>query len=166
MYKDHETPRFWSTYSEELRRYVEKRVQDRDLANDIMHEMYLKVFCYCKRFDFCCEKAGVKNLRSWLYGICYNLIMDHYNERNITWLRPAFSDMETCNDDPPALLLWNDVASKLPSKYAEAVHYDVVLILKQAEIAERLGISLTATKSRIQRGKKMLKAIYENELKK
>lgn len=166
MYKDHETPRFWSTYSEELRRYVEKRVQDRDLANDIMHELYLKVFCYCKRYDFCCEKAGVKNLRAWLYGICYNMIMDHYREKNIMMLKPEFPDMDACTEDQPITLSWNDIAGKLPSKYAEAVHYDVVLTLKQSEIAERLGLSLPATKSRIQRGKKMLRAIYQDQIKK
>ena len=54
----------------------------------------------------------------------------------------------------------------LPPKYAEAVWYDSVLLLNQADIARKLGLSLSAAKSRIQRGKKMFRAIYMEQLSK
>ena len=53
MYKDHETPRFWKTYGDGLRKYLAKRVGDKSLIDDILHDVYLKVYLHCKRYDFC-----------------------------------------------------------------------------------------------------------------
>lgn len=80
MYKDHETPRFWTSYGTALRSYVEREVPDKNAVDDILHEVYLKIYCYCKRYDFCCEKAGVKNLRSWVFRVCHNVIVDYQKE--------------------------------------------------------------------------------------
>lgn len=45
----------------------------------------------------------------------------------------------------------------LPKKYAEPLELSDIEGLKQQEVAEKLGLSLTATKSRVQRGRKLLK---------
>lgn len=168
MYKDHETPRFWKTYSDELRRYVQLKVQDTHAVDDIMHEVYLKVFCYCKRYDFSCEKAGVKNLGSWIFRICHNVIIDHLRQNSRYTYTEQFDGLTA--EDPmtktdQGIPMMHELISKLPPKYAEALIYDSVLLMKQAEIAHKLGLSLPATKSRIQRGKKMLRDKYRDALK-
>lgn len=167
MYKDHETPRFWLSYSDALRSYVQKKVSDKSSVEDILHDVYLKIFCYCKRYDFCCDKAGVKNLRSWVFQVCHNTIIDFKKEQTKYAYDPdwskAFHDDATipsaeCKINPEQLI------RRLPAKYAEAVYYDSVLSLNQADIAARLGLSLSAAKSRIQRGKKMFREIYMKHL--
>jgi RNA polymerase sigma-70 factor (ECF subfamily) len=167
MYKDHETPRFWLSYGEAIKCYVEKRVADKTAVNDILHDVYLKIFCYCRRYDFCCEKAGVKNLRSWIFGICHNAVVDHQKQKarySLGLEEKEVADFSgSKNDDTVGL---KELMKLLPSKYAEAIWYDSVLHLKQAEIASKLGLSLSATKSRIQRGKKMFRAMYIQQLQK
>ncbi len=49
MYKDHETPRYWISYGKGLEKYIAKRVKDKMLAEDVLHDVYIKIFCHCKR---------------------------------------------------------------------------------------------------------------------
>ena len=163
MYKDHETPRFWKTYNEALRKYLEKRVSDKYLINDILHDVYLKVYLHCKRYDFCCEKAGVKNLRSWIFQVCHNIMVDHLRNNAKYSLtgggfidQPETSNFECSQYVPPL----KQLLDSLPAKYAEPVYLDTILNMNQASIAKKLGLGISATKSRIQRGKKMLKELY------
>lgn len=163
MYKDHETPRFWITYQDALRKYLEKRVTDKSIVNDIMHDLYLKVFLFCKRYEFSCEKAGVKNLRSWIFQVCHNTMIDRLKSNaKYRMSSPALDipDAERIiygtNDSLNAV----ELIGKLPEKYAEAVYLDTILKMNQAGIAKKLGLGISATKSRIQRGKRMLKEIY------
>ena len=163
MYKDHETPRFWITYQDALRKYLEKRVTDKSIVNDIMHDLYLKVFLFCKRYEFSCEKAGVKNLRSWIFQVCHNTMIDRLKSNaKYSMSSPALDIPDTeriiygTNDSLNAV----ELIGKLPEKYAEAVYLDTIIKMNQAGIAKKLGLGISATKSRIQRGKRMLKEIY------
>jgi RNA polymerase sigma-70 factor (ECF subfamily) len=167
MYKDHETPRFWINYGAALRSYVQKKVTDKHSVEDILHEVYLKIFCYCKRHDFCCDKAGVKNIRSWVFQVCHNTIIDFQKEKakyahDGDWSEVLPDDSSASVLDRPVKL--EELIQNLPAKYAEAVYYDSVLLLKQADIADKLGVSLSAAKSRIQRGKKMFRDMYMQHL--
>ncbi len=164
MYKDYETPRFWLTYQEALKKYLQKRLNDPSAINDILHEVYIKIFLYCKRYDFCCEKAGVKNLRSWVFQVCHNTMLDHLKEKSKhTYRHYIFSsDIEDVrsSEQIKESISAEELIRKLPSKYADPVYHDTILMMKQADIAQKLGLSLSATKSRILRGKKMLKELY------
>lgn len=163
MYSDHETPRFWITYREALRNYLLKRVDDKSLIDDILHDVYLKVFVFCKRYDFCCEKAGVKNLRSWIFQVCHNTMVDRLKVNSkysfTTNVLEQLSENSAAQDQAGSFQA-AELINKLPSKYAEAVYLDTITKMNQDGIAKKLGITISATKSRIQRGKRMLKEIY------
>ena len=160
-------PLFWITYSDALRKYVEIKMKDKNAVDDILHEVYLKVFCYCKRYDFSCEKAGVKNLSSWIFRVCHNTMMDHHKKNSRYHYSGKFNEpvCSLCiSDGEMEGPLIEELVRTLPPKYSEAVMLDTVLLLKQAEIAEKLGLTLTAAKSRIQRGKKLLLEKYRRLL--
>ena len=163
MYKDHETPRFWVTYSDALRKYISKRVKDKEVVEDLLHDVYVKIFCYCKRYEFSCEKAGVKNLRSWVFQTCYNTLIDHF-KKNSKYSYGEDLEEICCVEEPDLLderpLPLEAVLKALPPKYSQPLTYDLLFSMKQAEIAEKLGISLAATKSRIQRGRQMVAEQY------
>src|SRR5690606_9650564 len=77
-----DVPDLWLEHQQELEYFIFKRVKDRDLANDISQEVLLKVY------NFCLSKSGVKNVRSWLFQIAQNTIIDHYRKQS------KFSDKE------------------------------------------------------------------------
>jgi len=163
MYKDHETPRFWTTYSEALQKYLEKRVQDKSLVNDILHDVYVKVYLHCKRYEFCCEKAGVKNLRSWIFQVCHNTMVDRL-KGNARYMLTGDIPIEPTDisiyENEQSCFTAKELINRLPEKYAQAVYLDTILKIDQAKIASQLGLGISAAKSRIQRGKRMLKEIY------
>lgn len=53
------------------------------------------------------------------------------------------------------------IISTLPDKYREALMLSDIKGVSQKEIAEQLNISYSGAKSRVQRGREMLKATYE-----
>jgi RNA polymerase sigma-70 factor (ECF subfamily) len=68
---------------------------------------------------------------------------------------------ETSNSDSAqSSFTVKQLLESIPEKYAEAVYLDAVLKISQANIARKLGLGISATKSRIQRGKRMLKELY------
>ena len=159
MYQDHETPRFWLTYSDGLKNYIAKRIKDKRLAEDVLHDVYIKIFCYCKRYDFCCEKAVVKNLRSWVFQVCHNTLVD-YQKKNAKYFYPN-NFAEDFSIESPDLFVEKRLPVEhfiktLPAMYSDVLMYDIVFSMKQSDIAEKMGLTLSATKSRIQRGKQML----------
>ena len=162
MYKDHETPQFWITYQDAIRKYLSKRVSDKSVVDDLCHDVYIRIFCYCRRFDFCCDKAGVKNLRSWVFQVCHNILADHYRKHKTSFTIENIETIGILIDSPGEHyeIPVENLLQKIPSKYALPVHYDMILGIKQADIASKLGLSVSATKSRIQRGKKMLATAY------
>lgn len=167
MYRDHETPRFWITYKDALQKYLVKRVDDKSLVDDIMHDVYLKVFVFCRRYDFCCDKAGVKNLRSWIFQVCHNTMIDRLKDKYkysfTTGIFESLADNSTAQEQPGSFHAM-ELIYKLPDKYAEAVYLDAIIRMNQDCIAKKLGLGISATKSRIQRGKRMLKKIYLRQL--
>ena len=159
MYQDHETPRFWLTYADGLKNYIARRIKDKGFAEDVLHDVYIKIFSHCKRFDFCCEKAGVKNLRSWVFQVCHNTLIDH-QKKNAKYFYPNNLAEDFSIESPDLFvekrLPLEHLIKALPARYSEVLIYDIVFSMKQADIAEKMGLTLSATKSRIQRGKQML----------
>lgn len=77
------------------------------------------------------------------------------------------SNIDLPKSDHPSV--WSDLAvfmepliSFLPTKYAVPLKMHVFDGLKQAEIAEQLNLGLSATKSRIQRAKNLLRKEIES----
>lgn len=58
-----------------MRNYILKRVEDKDEANDILHDVLMKVY------NFCMTRSGVNNVRSWLFQISHNTIVDSIRKK-------------------------------------------------------------------------------------
>src|ERR1051325_2573444 len=58
-------------YQEMLRRYVAKTVHDLSAADDLMQEVWLRVWTRAEQWD------GRGAVRAWLYRIATNLALNH-----------------------------------------------------------------------------------------
>lgn len=152
-----DVPALWQEHKNELRNFILKRVKDQDLTNDILQDVLMKVY------NFCISKSGVRNIRSWLFQIAQNTITDHYRKQT------KFSDSDIINEleNEDQNVALNEATNYiLPMLDFLPKEYSVPLILadfdnmKQAEIAKKLNLSLSATKSRIQRARELLKAEF------
>lgn len=149
-----DVPSLWIEHKNELRNFIYKRVKDEDLTNDILQEVLIKVY------NFCISKSGVKNIRSWLFQIAQNTIIDNYRRQSKFIQQEAEFDLA----DEDENMAFKDAVNYilpmldfLPVKYAEPLKLADIDGLKQADIAQKIGLNLSATKSRIQRARQLLK---------
>lgn len=147
-----EVASIWEGYKEGLRNYILKKVKDEDTANELSHEVLMKVY------GTCCSGNQIRNVKSWLYQIAHNTSIDYLRkQQKINSALPELSNDPEETTYQEAAELVAPLLLMLPPKYALPLKLADIDGLKQAAIAEKLELSLTATKSRIQRARKLLK---------
>jgi RNA polymerase sigma-70 factor (ECF subfamily) len=139
-----------------LRGFIRSRVRDNATADDLTQETLLKV--YRSRTTL----LDSQRLEAWLYRIARRTIIDYYRQRkpdeelpaNLTGESTDFQDASMRDDLNRSLRRFLD---ELPAAYREPVRLAEFENLPLAKIALRLDLSLTAVKSRVQRGRALLK---------
>jgi RNA polymerase sigma-70 factor (ECF subfamily) len=148
----------WDRYCCRLLAFIRSRVSEEAEAEDILQEVFIRV-----HRNLCCLPAPAK-MDSWIYQIARNLIIDRYRRRKelveISESLPAEADF--LEDDPEAELALSikDMIDELPGHYRQALVLTEYEGLSQKELAERLGISLSGAKSRVQRAKDKLRDVF------
>ena len=142
-------------FAPRLRAFIRRRVRDDDVADDLAQETLLKVYR---------SRATLRDdtrLEAWLYRIARGTIIDHYRRERPHVELPASVAGET-PDEVAALrarivISMKNFLEELPAAYREPVRLAELEGLPLARIALRLDLSLTAVKSRVRRGRAMLK---------
>ncbi len=146
----------YERFDSDLRRFVRARIGDPDAAEDVLQDVYLKIH---SRIDTLEDEEKV---RAWVYRVARNAVTDHYRAK-----RPAAEPKETPEAPPDPTdaeferRLSGSVRrmlSCLPPEHREALYLTEYEGLTQKELAERLSISLSGAKSRVQRARTRLKA--------
>ncbi|MGH7628848.1 MAG: RNA polymerase sigma factor SigZ [Gemmatimonadales bacterium] len=147
----------WQTYRAELLRFVLKRVRDKALAEDMVHDVFIKA--HTRRSDL--RDPG--KLRPWLYQIARNTLVDYYRTQKPLQQLPEDLIGEEGGGDSHAeqelarCLL--PLLDELPAGYRDALTLTEFEGLTQQEIALREGLSLSGAKSRVQRARRMLREL-------
>jgi RNA polymerase sigma-70 factor (ECF subfamily) len=155
------TDAIWTHLSSDLRRFIRRRVSDDHVADDLLQETFVRVH----RNIGTLQEAD--RLAAWVYQIARNVVHDHH--RKATNSTVALADAvpaDECDNHLSQLRCrgagWLDeMIRSLPDGYREAVQLAEIKGLPQQEVADRLGLSLSGAKSRIQRGRLMLKDFLE-----
>lgn len=151
--------RIWRDYHAALRGFIRARVRDDAVADDILQDVFVRI------------QSGIGGLRepgklkSWIYRITRNAVVDHHRaSKGLAslphWLAAAEQDAEDrARQDIEDCLM--PLIRRLPDKYREAVTLSEIDGLTQKQVAERLGLSLSGAKSRVQRGRAMIKEMLQ-----
>ncbi|GHO84100.1 RNA polymerase sigma factor SigZ [Dictyobacter formicarum] len=151
------TEEVWEAFHHPLLRFIEKRVGDTTSAEDILQEVFLKIH----------QQIGslkdIKKLESWIYQITRNAIIDAYRRHKNTMpldtpevleLPDALPDDDIVSELFPSI---RGMVTSLPAQDRQALILTEYQGLTQKELSERLGISLSGAKSRVQRAREKLK---------
>jgi RNA polymerase sigma-70 factor (ECF subfamily) len=150
----------WDAVAAQLRPFLARRVDASDI-DDVLQDVWLRV------------ERGMSALRdeerftSWLFQIARNAVADHLRARARHPVVDAAAEGEPSvdlDDREAVRALACCVAifvSRLPSPYREAVSLVELEGLMVREAAEMVGISVSAMKSRVQRGRAQLRDIFE-----
>lgn len=145
-------PDIWLAHQQLLRAFVYQKLKNHDLTDDILQEVLLKVY------RFCGSRKGVKNIRPWLFTIARNTIIDHQRlQKKFIYELPERRQDDDENLYKEAAEFIVPMLNFLPEKYALPLRLSDIERLKQQDIAQKLNLSLTATKSRVQRARVLLK---------
>ena len=149
------TENVWREFSDRLRGFIGKRVSSSADADDLLSDVFVKVHT---RIDTLEDEA---RLAPWLYQITRNTLTDHYRrsaapQTGLDGVDPAAAE----NDYDAAALIsesLRDLVDRLPGKYREALVLTEFEGLTQVEMADRLGLSVSGAKSRVQRARALLR---------
>lgn len=154
----------WEVIAAELAPFVRRRVGDD--ADDVLQEVLLRVHRGLP------ELKDPERMGPWMVAVARSAIADHGRRRAREKERPSETVDEVEDPTEPlrdddnlastslAAVLRHFVAD-LPEPYREVIELTELEGLTQREAAERLGISLTAVKSRVARGRRQLRGALE-----
>ncbi len=152
------TEEVWKLLSARLGHFIRARVEDDSTASDLLQETFLRIHKKLETLE------DEERLTAWVFQIARNVIVDHYRSRK--------SPSNPAMDPPfrPESDNLNGIVSgwipgaieNLPEAYRDAVKLYELGDLPQREIARRLGLSLSAVKSRVRRGRERLKQVLDD----
>lgn len=154
------TENVWHALSAELRGFLRSRVPSDSDADDLLQDVFVRVYENIGSL----RQAG--RVESWVYQIARNAVTDFYRRRTL----PTADTVEDAIDlkvggtdagnQNRAVGAWLSLMiDLLPPTLREAVRMYEIDRLSQAEISDRLGISLSGVKSRVQRGRLKLEEL-------
>lgn len=154
----------YDDFSDAIFRHCWFKIGDREKAKDLMQETFTRSWQYIA------QGTPVANLKSFLYRVANNLIIDEYRKKKELSLdglmaegfEPGFDEIKTTEQSIDAKLVLN-VINQLDDKYREAVLMRYVDELSPKEIAEITGEDENNISVRIHRGLKQLKEILKNK---
>jgi RNA polymerase sigma-70 factor, ECF subfamily len=153
-----DSPNAWAALHAAVRAFVARRVRDAHAADDLAQDVMLKV-----KAQLAAEPTAIEKLDAWVFRVARNAIIDHYRGRRETDPVEAAEAVPADDVEPtPAAELSRcvrQIIQRLPAEYAEALTLTDLEGLSQQALADRIGLSLSAAKSRVQRAREKLQAM-------
>ena len=142
----------WDNLYNELFSFVNLKIKDRSVTADIVQDVFIKVHTKSH------QVKETEKITGWIYQITRNAVADHFRIRSRT-IAPVNVQWESDNHE------FNDcvahclkvLMATLPDKYRLPLELTEIENVSQYELADRLKISYSAARTRVQRARKMLK---------
>jgi RNA polymerase sigma-70 factor (ECF subfamily) len=144
-------------YKRKLFNLIYRLINDRNEAEDILQETFLRVYREREKYDpqFC--------FSTWVYTIALNLTKNELKKRSrfkflelsIIKNDKIYSSEDKQNDSGLKNLL-EDIMNKLPVKYKTALVMREINQLSYEEMSDILKVPLGTIKSRVNRARRML----------
>lgn len=145
----------WNAVSDRLGQFIRARVTEPAIAEDILHDVFVKFQSRLNEFRDPAKTHG------WLFLVARNAVIDHYRTRKRTSELSESQAVDLRVTDTIEIeelhVQLRRIIDRLPEPYREAFVLTTFEGLKQEELARRLGISLSGAKSRVQRAREQLK---------
>lgn len=144
-------------FGERLKRYIHQRINNSSDAQDVLQDVFERVVRNEQAL-----RAATTPL-AWLYTVARTAVIDHYRKQGRAVAMTALeADMGDVAPDIESMPLDFEkclvpLIDTMPMKYRQALCYVDMEGGRQVDLAEQLGMSASAAKSRVQRGRKMLK---------
>ncbi len=148
------TSSIWKAFAQPLKGYLVKQTKDDFIAEDLLLEVFLRIH---QKSDTLRDSAGLK---SWVYTIARNVLMDYFRkEKKLSELSEDIdvADKETKADMHNCIYPFIE---RLPEPYKSTLQLTELKGVKHKILADEEGVSISAIKSRVQRGREMIRDMF------
>lgn len=151
------TEQAWERFHMPLLQFIRRRVSDDETAEDLLQDVFLKIHQQIETLK------DARKLEGWVYQIARHTIIDYYRSKRATlsletpevFLLPdELPDDDIVSELFPAV---RAMINSLSMQDRQALILTEYQGLTQKELGERLGISFSGAKSRVQRARERLK---------
>ncbi len=159
-----EFKQLWQEYKNQLRQFLLSRVDNRADVEDLLQEILIKTYQHLN------SVKEPDKLLAWLFQVTRNKLIDYYRQSHVETSRQEIAREGILSDEEPQQYeqvrreLSNCIRpflNQLSPKYREAVEAVDLQGISQKELAIELGLSYSTLKSRVQRGRSLLKAMFQ-----
>lgn len=170
MESQNDTNEIWRQMHQRLLSYIRGRVATPHDAEDILQDVFVRIHANLG------DVRDTENVTAWVYQITRNVINDYYRQRAAT--DGALAQLAEHVDEPvPSIRdgkteadivrqardeftqCLEPMLGEVPEPYRQAVTLTEIEGMTQKDAAEKLGVSLSGMKSRVQRGRGKLKDV-------
>ena len=147
----------WGESRTRLKNFISKRIDNEADAEDVLQNVFFKIH------QGISDLKDPEKLYPWVFQTTRNAIIDFYREKkNQTDSGDEVFDQIAArpneNDVEDEVMGWLEpMIGELPEKYRDAVLLTDIKGLTQKELSEKLDISVSGAKSRVQRGRERLR---------
>lgn len=143
------TETIYQTFASKLLSFILSKVDDRATAEDLLQEAFVKIH---QNVD---KLKDDQKLTSWVYQITRNVINDYFRKSKGEFIYAEVEVQDEIESDELGTCMLCLIDS-LPVEYKRPLYLSDIKGMAQQEIADKLKIGYSATKSRIQRARKMI----------
>jgi RNA polymerase sigma-70 factor (ECF subfamily) len=148
----------WDEFSAPLRIFIKRRINNDQDVEDVLQNVFMKVHNSINNLD------KLNNIQAWVYTITKNTIIDYYRtQKHNLHYSELTEDFAICeNSDEKATI--NEISNclimmmqYLPEIYRQALTLTEIENVTQKQLADKIGLSISGAKSRVQRARILLK---------
>lgn len=155
----------WKQFGHRLRQFVEVRVSNSHIAEELTQELLIKSYQNISSLQ------AHERIEAWLFRIAQNVVNDYYRKKatNKEDLLPEIeSIVDSVEEDPPAGHVREELSNcirpfidQLPPKYRNTIISVDLEGNSQKALADKLGVSHSTIKSQTQRGRTQLNKLFK-----
>lgn len=145
----------WLAHKDRIRKLIASKIPDATLVDDLMQDVFLRAYTQSHQLK---SEASVGG---WLGRIAFNVTMDyfrkHKNFEELSETLEAEEEDELEKSHQQAAQCLVPFIERLPDNYRIPLEMAELQGMSQQAVADALGLTLSAAKSRIQRARAQLK---------
>ena len=139
----------YNMYAKDIRRFLFFKTQDLDKAEDILQEVFIKLWENCSKVDY-------DKVKSYIYSIANNMFLNEVKHQKVVQNYNKHNKNESTNESPEFIMLEKEFLEKLestiatlPEKQREVFLMNRIEKKKYNDIALHLDISVKAVEKRM-----------------
>lgn len=164
LYNDNSFEEVFRRYYPVLLPFVERHVGDRELAKDLIQDVFFKLYENLPNF------SSEGSIKSWLYTSSRNAALDYLRhlkvrDNNKVLMAEAMmyaADVDELISEELAQKI-NEAINSLPSQCCQIVRMHIIDGKKYTEISAELEVSMNTIKTQIFRGYKRLRELLSDD---